>query len=89
MFNIRTVRESVVAKLAVIGRVDEAVIHDLYARAIFEELKGAHRSTRNLERAMIMCVKIRHSESKWVMVDKSEWDAVHNAVDVLAGQFKL
>ena len=89
MFNIRNVREAVAAKLAIIGRVDEAIIHDLYARAIFDELKSAHQTTRNVKGAALACVKGRSSSSKWVMVDRAEWDALGKAIDTLAEQFKL
>lgn len=89
MFNARNVREAVIAKLSVIGRIDEAIIHDLYARAIFEELKAAHASTRKVEAAAIACVKVRHGESKWVMVDRTEWDLLGKSINELAGNFKL
>ena len=89
MFNSRAVREAVTAKLATLRVVDEAIIHDLYARAIFDELKNAHQATRNVQQALLKCVKARGVESKWVMVDKNEWDAVGKAVDALAGNFKL
>lgn len=91
MFNTRNVREAVAAKLAIIGRVDEAIIHDLYARAIFDELKAAHQVTQNIKGAALACVKARsgvNTKSKWVLVDSVEWEALGKAIETLAGQFK-
>jgi len=89
MFNTRNVREAVSAKLRIIGLVDESIIHDLYARAIFDELKAAHAATRKVESAALACVKARSSTNKWVMVECTEWDLLGKSIDELARNFKL
>ena len=87
MFNIRNVREAVAAKVAVIGNVDENVIHDLYARAMRTELESASRATRDVEAAALACVKCQQP-GKWAMVDRAEWEALGLRIQALAALFR-
>lgn len=91
MFNYRKVRENVNARLAIIGRVDEETIHNLYTTSIKEELERA--------RASAICVKLALSApsvlkaqsppnvaAKWVMVDGETWGEIQKAFEAFCAE---
>lgn len=80
MFSFQRIRNQVSARLAIIGRVDEAMMHDLYSKAISEELAEARKSADKLTRVAEDTVRAQHPERKWVMVDVTEWSKVRDAV---------
>lgn len=79
-FNYRLVRERVNARLAILGRVDEEVIHALYAKAIAEELAKVKVSAEGLK-LQAQDVQARHPDKGWVMIDKAEWAKIGESFD--------
>src|SRR5882724_1626051 len=87
MFDMNAVRETVQARLKIIGRVDEAMMHELYAKAVYAELEKdcqqRNAAVKERYKRARDAVRVEHKDGKWVMVDREYWQAVNAVADAV------
>jgi len=87
MFNIRSIRERVIARMQATRLVSEDAIHDAYSREVAAELhKGQDLALAF--RSLINRPRVSHSQQGWVVISREDVARVTELLDGFTDQFR-